>query len=185
MDVTLILNSKGRSRRFHLQGPQAVIGRQHGINLRIPSAEVSRRHCVLRIEDDRVTIEDLESRNGTFLNGTPVSAPEVVHSGDQLRVGPVTFVVEYEPPADELDVLFPDSDELDVIPVKNEEQPTASLTNLNTKLDKDPVPGLLEEEEVVSEDVELAAESWRLPGGEDLRDILAQMDERKRPHTED
>jgi pSer/pThr/pTyr-binding forkhead associated (FHA) protein len=186
MDVTLILSTKGRTRRFHLQHDMTVIGRQHGTTLRIPSAEVSRRHCVLRKEDGCLTVEDLESRNGTFLNGAPISAKEIVRPGDRLRIGPVTFLVEYEVSAADVDVLLPDDVELlDVIPVPKEEQATTALASLHTKDDSDPVPGLLRDEETTDRDIELAADSWRLPGGDDLRDILAQMDEPKRRRDED
>jgi pSer/pThr/pTyr-binding forkhead associated (FHA) protein len=186
MDVTLILNTKGRSRRFHLQRPETVIGRQHGTNLRIPSAEVSRRHCMLRKEDGYVTVEDLESRNGTFLNGAPVTAKEVVRPGDHLRIGPVTFVVDYEQPSADLDALFPDDlDAIDVIPIKPDEQPTSPHPRHKTPAPDAAISPLLEDEDVSSKDLELAADNWRLPGGADLRDILAQMEEPKRRRDED
>jgi pSer/pThr/pTyr-binding forkhead associated (FHA) protein len=72
-----------------------VIGRQSGSNIRIPSEEVSRRHCVLRIENGVLVVEDLQSVNGTYVNDRLVTRA-VVRSGDQLRVGPATFLVEYE-----------------------------------------------------------------------------------------
>jgi pSer/pThr/pTyr-binding forkhead associated (FHA) protein len=184
MDVTLIIHAKGRSRRFHLQGQETVIGREKGANLRVPSGEVSRRHCIIRKEEGFVTVEDLQSRNGTFLNGTAVSAKEVVRPGDQLKVGPVSFVVDYELTAAGIDALFQnsfqdDSAIADVIPVKEEQEPTTAHMSLPPEDDGEPILGLLEDEEVPSKDLELAADSWRLPGGEDLRDILAQMDEPK------
>ncbi len=43
-----------------------------------------------------VTVEDLESVNGTFLNGRRIRAVETVRPGDRLSLGPVTFLVEYE-----------------------------------------------------------------------------------------
>jgi pSer/pThr/pTyr-binding forkhead associated (FHA) protein len=48
------------------------------------------------MENGIVTVEDLESVNGTFINGKRVGDVEVVHPGDHLSIGPVTFVVEYE-----------------------------------------------------------------------------------------
>jgi predicted component of type VI protein secretion system len=57
---------------------------------------VSRRHCLLRFQDDCLVAEDLKSANGTFLNGLRLTRPEVVRPGDRLEIGPLVFVVEYQ-----------------------------------------------------------------------------------------
>jgi pSer/pThr/pTyr-binding forkhead associated (FHA) protein len=97
MDVRLVVEQgRRRLRVVRLRGPATRIGRARGSGVRIPSAEVSRQHCVLRVEDGLVTVEDLDSVNGTFLNGEAVVGCQVVRPGDRLNIGPVTFVVEYE-----------------------------------------------------------------------------------------
>jgi len=77
-----------------LRGPEAIFGRAHGNKVRIPSSDVSRQHCRLCIRDNKVTIEDLASLNGTFLNKKRTEGEVEVHSGDRIQVGPVTFIVE-------------------------------------------------------------------------------------------
>jgi hypothetical protein len=47
------------------------------------------------VENDVVTVEDLESINGTFLNGARVRDVEVVRPGDRLTIGPVMLLVQY------------------------------------------------------------------------------------------
>ena len=80
-----------------LRGLKATLGRGQGCTVRIPSADVSRRHCRLRMEaDGLVRVEDSESANGTFINGTQIHDLEIVRPGDRLGLGPVTFVVEYD-----------------------------------------------------------------------------------------
>ncbi|HEY7622827.1 MAG TPA: MMPL family transporter [Solirubrobacteraceae bacterium] len=61
--------------------------------------ELSRRHArVARDAEGRLTIEDLGSANGTFVNGERVHGPEVLNVGDVVRVGLTTLhVVEAEP----------------------------------------------------------------------------------------
>src|SRR5262245_56303103 len=68
--------------------------------------EVSRRHCVVRVRDGYVTVRDLKSSNGTQLNGEEVEGEQVVRPGDRLRVGPVTFVVEYQLTPEAIDRLL-------------------------------------------------------------------------------
>ncbi|MBL8938142.1 MAG: FHA domain-containing protein, partial [Archangium sp.] len=56
----------------------------------VDSDDVSRTHAQLLRIDDEYTIEDLDSRNGVFLNGLQVHAA-VLRDGDQLQLGDVVF----------------------------------------------------------------------------------------------
>lgn len=71
-----------------------VIGRGSDCNLRVSAPQVSRRHCFLRISGDRVSITDLESCNGTWLNGqkTVPGKRYFLDDGMQVAVGPVKFI---------------------------------------------------------------------------------------------
>ena len=71
-----------------------VIGRATECNLRVSSPQVSRRHCFLRISSSGVSITDLESANGTWLNGEKIVAGKRyrIEDGTDLNVGPVRFV---------------------------------------------------------------------------------------------
>lgn len=99
MKVTLLVtNEKAKSRRVRL-GPTTVIGRSPECNLKIASAQVSRKHCVITVSGNRVSIRDLGSANGTEVDGQPIP-PEVdveVAPGSKLVVGPLKFVVQFEP----------------------------------------------------------------------------------------
>jgi len=70
-----------------LDAPEFTIGRHPSNSLAIRDPSVSRRHCVLtRLADGSVRISDLESRNGTFVNGLPVGERILGH-GDEIRLG--------------------------------------------------------------------------------------------------
>jgi len=58
----------------------------------IRASDVSKRHCQIILETDRVLIEDLNSVNGTFLNGELTPLAELL-DGDQLTVGEHAFHV--------------------------------------------------------------------------------------------
>src|SRR5205085_1795557 len=96
MHVQLALVEGSRSQRFIVRKRETVVGRQKGCGLRIPLPDVSRRHCILRIEGSVMTIEDLGSSNGTYLNKDRVLHKTVVRSGDKIQLGNLVFVAEYQ-----------------------------------------------------------------------------------------
>ena len=62
MDIRLVVEKGNtRIRTLTLRTAQTLVGRQHGCNIRIPSGEVSRRHCVLRVQDGYLTAEDYDA----------------------------------------------------------------------------------------------------------------------------
>jgi pSer/pThr/pTyr-binding forkhead associated (FHA) protein len=65
---------------------QMSIGRDGANELCLTDPKVSRRHCTIRQVDEGYELSDLDSRNGTFLNGIPVKHQMLKH-GDAIRVG--------------------------------------------------------------------------------------------------
>ncbi len=93
--LTVLQGSKAGT-EIKIHGPECLIGRGDDCHLRTQSDAVSRRHCVIRAAENEVTIKDLGSRNGTFVNGEQVSQEAVLLDGDHLRVGPLEFQVTVE-----------------------------------------------------------------------------------------
>jgi transcriptional regulator with GAF, ATPase, and Fis domain len=75
---------------FALTG-EVSIGRDATSDVCLNNPSVSRNHCQLRHEDGRFTVFDLDSFNGTFVNGVPVKEQALEH-GDQLGVGDVLLL---------------------------------------------------------------------------------------------
>ncbi len=70
-----------------LETAEFSIGRHPSNSMAIRDPSVSRRHCILRrLADGSVRITDLESRNGTFVNGLPVQE-RILEHGDEIRLG--------------------------------------------------------------------------------------------------
>ena len=199
MEVRLV-SEKGsrRSHVFRMRAPVLVIGRKQGSGVRVPSAAVSRQHCRLEQADGFVTVEDLDSVNGTLLNGLPVSGRQTVRPGDRLKVGPVTFVVEYELDPEALDRLteweearaqaaepLPALDFVD----DGEEMPThadfddpAVPLPMEEAEDEDFALPVLDEEPQPLEPEPLEPEPLLefdndLPAGDKLRDLLSQLEQ--------
>jgi pSer/pThr/pTyr-binding forkhead associated (FHA) protein len=79
-------------RRVEL-GIEVVIGRQDA-DLVLEDPEVSRRHAVLRRSGESVVVEDLDSTNGTFVEGERIRKPITLGPGDKVRVGRTTLEIE-------------------------------------------------------------------------------------------
>jgi len=65
-----------------------VLGRDPDVELFLDSQSVSRRHAVIRVSASGATIEDLGSKNGTFVNGQRITALTILNDGDEISVGP-------------------------------------------------------------------------------------------------
>lgn len=76
-----------------------LVGRSESCQLRPKSDSISRKHCIIVIRDGRVLIQDLKSRNGTYVNEKrlPSDRAKILNAGDQLRIGKLAFelVVEH------------------------------------------------------------------------------------------
>ncbi|MFL5244880.1 MAG: FHA domain-containing protein [Gemmataceae bacterium] len=68
-----------------------VIGRGGDSNAQLPLAFISRRHCRLTASTDGVLVQDLESHNGTFVNGRKALSPLTVNNGDEVSLGSMCF----------------------------------------------------------------------------------------------
>src|SRR6516162_6889350 len=70
-----------------------VVGRRSENDCSLPLAFVSRRHCQFTRAGDEVLVQDLESYNGTYVNGKRAMTPMPLHHGDELTLGPCSFRV--------------------------------------------------------------------------------------------
>lgn len=72
-----------------------VIGRGSDCNLRLSAPQISRRHCFLRVGREGVSVTDLDSSNGTFVDGKRLTGgvrQELIH-GSVLALGAVRFLI--------------------------------------------------------------------------------------------
>lgn len=95
MEVVLVMFKRGKRHDFPMTKDTMTIGRRPESDLRVPTPDVSRRHCELVIEDDTLIVHDVGSSNGTYVNGRPIEEVEL-KPGDKLRVGPATFVIQID-----------------------------------------------------------------------------------------
>lgn len=93
MDVLLVMfKDDGSHKEFPLSSGKTLVGRGEECDLRIPLPEISRKHSVLMVGNSGVSVRDLGSANGTYVNNKRVSEQEL-GAGDHLIIGPVVFTV--------------------------------------------------------------------------------------------
>ena len=95
MRVVLELQDQTSSVRRISIRHDIVIGRGSDCNLRLSAPQVSRRHCFLRVGRDSVSITDLDSSNGTYVNGARITAGKrfEIIDGAQLTLGSIRFII--------------------------------------------------------------------------------------------
>ncbi len=82
--------------KLFLTKTSTVLGRDKTSDLAIDNSDVSRRHCLLDIQARGVFILDLDSTNGTFVNGILVR-DGYLNPGDRIELGPCMFTLNREP----------------------------------------------------------------------------------------
>jgi hypothetical protein len=78
-----------------------VLGRNTDCDVVIPLSSISRRHAVIRREDDAHVIEDLHSRNHTFVNAQVISTPTRLQHNDRIRLCDFTSAYQDKPLTEE------------------------------------------------------------------------------------
>ncbi len=73
-------------------GQEETIGRSSSNTIVIRDPFMSKNHCKIYLEDSRYLLEDLNSANGSFLNGARLEDREGLDNGDIIRIGQMEFV---------------------------------------------------------------------------------------------
>ena len=87
-DVAMLMVRQGSSprRQWTLQGAAVVIGRGDDCHVIINDRQASRHHARITQTEDGYVLEDLGSKNGTFLNGQILTVPTVLKDGDEIGI---------------------------------------------------------------------------------------------------
>jgi adenylate cyclase len=92
----LIVRPDGQEVEQDFTGEQTMIGRHEKCDLRLVDSMVSRNHCIILREGRRFVVKDLESRNGTWINGRRIKNRRSLRSGDVIQVGPFRLLFQPE-----------------------------------------------------------------------------------------
>ena len=81
--------------RFEMKRDEALIGRHPDVDVQLMGDAVSRQHAVITEAGGKYTIEDIQSTNGTMVNGRRVGFAEL-HDGDEIQIGQNTLEFRLE-----------------------------------------------------------------------------------------
>ncbi len=84
--ILILTEGPGRGRRWELRQDVLTIGRHDSCDISLPDRRVSRFHARITRQGKNFVIEDLGSKNGTFVNGVPVSSPQILRDGDEIAI---------------------------------------------------------------------------------------------------
>ena len=76
---------------FIVQTSVAVLGRDPSAGIYVEHPSVSRQHARISIDGNEAVLEDLQSRNGTFLDGRRIDVPTIIHHGAVIGLGAITL----------------------------------------------------------------------------------------------
>jgi DNA-binding winged helix-turn-helix (wHTH) protein len=88
-----------RDRDYPLAEGDNLLGRGDDCLLALPSGKVSRRHARIRVARGEAVLEDLGSKNGSYVDGRRVSGPTPLADGDEVRLGSALVVFRSRPAA--------------------------------------------------------------------------------------
>ena len=100
MAILITLQGPDAGRKHSLEGNTTVLGRQADCTICLPAKAVSRQHAQIVQTDGAYFLEDLDSSNGTYLNGQRVRSQAALRNGDEIQVGTCRFLVELGDEAD-------------------------------------------------------------------------------------
>jgi DNA-binding winged helix-turn-helix (wHTH) protein len=92
-------------RQFPLVEGTVEIGRSSEVAIRIDAAGVSRHHARLVVSGNEARVEDLGSKNGTFVEGKPIVSACLLKDGDEIRIGPVALTFRIVRPTEPTETM--------------------------------------------------------------------------------
>ena len=87
----IVMSGQNVGEMYKVTSDQITLGRGGGADVRLVDEGISRFHCRLQVAGDDVFVEDLKSRNGTFVNGERITQRKL-EDGDKFQLGRTTVV---------------------------------------------------------------------------------------------
>jgi two-component system, cell cycle response regulator len=87
----IVLAGSNVGEMYRLEEGETFLGRGQSVSVRLTDDGISRKHARIFQQEGEVLIEDLQSSNGTIVNGAPVTT-QLLKDGDKIRIGSTTIL---------------------------------------------------------------------------------------------
>jgi pilus assembly protein CpaF len=98
MYAVVITDEGGVRRRLDFSKPELTVGRVQGNDIVLAKRNVSKQHARLTLKDNQAIVVDLNSTNGTWVNGRKITSPYPLKRGDKIYIA--DFILTLEPAND-------------------------------------------------------------------------------------
>ncbi len=99
MYAVVITDEGGVRRRLDFSKPEVTVGRVQGNDIVLAKRNVSKQHARLSLAGEKAVVVDLNSTNGTWVNGRKITSPHPLKSGDKIYIA--NFIITLEPDEDD------------------------------------------------------------------------------------
>ncbi len=106
MAILQLTNAAGITEDYQLNQDRMVLGRHPECDIVLDSASVSRQHAQIVRERDQYFVEDLHSRNGTFVNGRLIQGRQLLADGDRLKICDLSLAFYTKEPSTPVSTLI-------------------------------------------------------------------------------
>ena len=96
----IVLYPQNQFKQIPLEKGTVVLGRGQDADIRMDDELVSRRHCAITFDGDGVTVKDLGSTNGTFVDGSPISESKL-EDHNRLQIGKMVLKIDFKDASEE------------------------------------------------------------------------------------
>src|SRR5688500_17659418 len=88
----ITINEKGgQAKSLDFDKNEITIGRVQGNDVVLPKGNISKRHSRIVLKDGKFIIIDMQSTNGTYVNGKKITTPQVIKATDKIYIGDFTL----------------------------------------------------------------------------------------------
>ncbi len=133
MALLQLSNASGPNEDVQLDQDRMVLGRHPDCDVVLDSASVSRQHAQIVRENGKYFVEDLHSRNGTFVNGRIIQGRHPLADGDRLKICDLSYTFYTNQPSPILSSLV--GTEGSSLALMIDDAPTTSTSTIVSKLD--------------------------------------------------
>ena len=119
-----------------IDADRTVLGRHPECDIVLDSAAVSRQHAQIICEGADYFVEDLHSRNGTYVNGQPVQGRRHLQDGDRLRICELAFIFfSREPSSESVELATTGTSRFPRLPELHDDEPGKPMSTVMDKLE--------------------------------------------------